>query len=67
MCNIEGSERSGEEGCLCAQLDTQILEPALQHAFAVDLGFTCREGSAFVVVGTLGEAGALGAGGKMSQ
>lgn len=48
------------EGGLCAQLDTQILEPALQHAVAVDLGVTCRFSFFVVVVGTLGEAGARG-------
>lgn len=42
MCDIEGSEWTGDGGGLCAQLDTQMPEPALQHAFAVDLGVTCR-------------------------
>ena len=57
----------GRRGSLCAQLDTQVPQPALQHALAVDLGFSCRRGSFFFsfflclfVVIMMGAAGALG-------
>lgn len=64
MCDVEGRERGVREdrrgGGLCAQLDPRTPQLALQHAFAKDLGFICRRGSAFFVVLTMGEAGALG-------
>lgn len=66
MCDVEGGDQGAREdpggGGLCAQLDTWSLQLASQHAFAEDLGFICRRGSAFFDVLTMGEAGALGGG-----
>lgn len=64
VCGVEGGEQGARDdpggGGLCAQLDTRSLQLASQHAFAEDLGFICRRGSAFFDVLTMGETGALG-------